>query len=38
MTETSTSAERRRLRWFSFAFDSLLGEVLLWIFSLLLFL
>lgn len=33
-----TSAERRRLRWFSFAFDSLLGEVLLWIFSLLLFL
>lgn len=31
-------AERGRLWWLRFAFDSLLGEVLLWIFSLLLFL
>ncbi|HEX5394513.1 MAG TPA: sensor histidine kinase N-terminal domain-containing protein [Rhodocyclaceae bacterium] len=30
--------ERRRYWWLRFAFDSLLGEVLLWIFSLLLFL
>lgn len=37
-SKTLPPAERGRLWWLRFAFDSLLGEVLLWIFSLLLFL